>query len=145
MRIEKEFRNSCLAANGEPASYRFCDRLPEGEASVFAALASYMEVQVLRFERHIIHSKPDQFGNAQSGGDAQVEHGSIADAESRGGIWVIENGFALLGGEMIDQGSVGLLVGNGMDSTDLLERARNAMLHKTHKRLDCGQPSVAGA
>ena len=112
---------------------------------MFAPLAANLKVQVVRVEGHIVEAKPDQLGDTQSAGEAQVKHGAVADAEPHGWIGRVEKGFALLGVEVVDHSPIGSLHGDREHAFDLLERLRHAIFDEVHERFDGSQTGIAGA
>lgn len=99
----------------------------------------------MRLQHHVVESKADEFGYAQAGSEAQVQHGSITDARPVNRLGCIEQRLDLLRGQVPHQARVGLLRRYGEDALDLFQCRRRAILHKVHERLDRSKTYVAGA
>ncbi len=98
----------------------------------------------VRLKFQVVQSQSNEFGNAQSRREAQMEHGAIADAVPMGGFGRIEDGLNLLHCEMPDETRVGLLCRDRLNAPDLLQSRRHAILHEVHERFDGGQSNISG-
>ena len=79
----------------QPGSQRRRRRFPQRQASFPSALAMDEHIG-LGLKLQIIKAEADQFGDAQSAGVAQVQHGAVADAGPRGWVGCIQNGLHFL-------------------------------------------------
>ena len=76
----------------------------------------------VRLKIQIVKSQPDQFGDTQSSGKAEVNHGAIPDAISFGWIRRIHDGLHLFNREVPDYAYIGFFSGiaNIFDRPSLL-------------------------
>ena len=143
--IEKELRDGCRAANGEPGAEGVADLLPQQKRALLAPLAAHADLDIPPVEAHVVEVQADELGDPQPAGEAQVEHGAVTNPEARRGVRRVEDGTGVRRRQMPHQARVGAVYGDGEDAADLVERGRDAVLEKAHEGADGGEPRVAGA
>src|SRR5208337_2574499 len=82
-------------------------------------------------EIDLIEAQTHQFRHAQ------------ARAESHAQVWCVEQSLQLLAREVADQGQVGLLHGDGMDPTRLVDAGRQPVFQIAEERVDRGESGVS--
>jgi len=94
-------------------------------------------------EIDLIEAQTHQFRHAQARGEGQMQHGPISYAESHAQVWCVEQSLQLLAREVADQGQVGLLHGDGMDPTRLVDAGRQPVFQIAEERVDRGESGVS--
>src|SRR5215471_6360014 len=74
-----------------------------------------------------------------------MEHGPITNAQTATEIGRVEQDVHFIHREMADERDVGPLVGNGENTTALLQERRDAIFAKAHKGFNRSQSDIAGS
>src|SRR5205823_5120170 len=90
--IEKELRDGCRAANGEPGAEGVADLLPQQKRALLAPLAAHADLDIPPVEAHLVEAQADEFGDPQPAGETQVEHGAVTNSKARRGVRRVQDG-----------------------------------------------------
>ena len=84
----------------------------------------------------IIKSEADQFGNTESSGKTEVEHGAIPSAGTCRRFRSIKQGLQLFMVEITDKGLVRFFEGDRQDTSHLFDSGGNSILRRLAGRVE---------
>jgi hypothetical protein len=93
----------------------------------------------------IIKPKANQFGDPQSSGKADVEHGPITSSGTSAWIRSVKQRLQFFVVEIVDEGIVGFLEGNRQDTSDLFNCRGDPILDEMRERLYGSETGVSRA
>src|SRR5882724_9742274 len=97
----------------------------------------------VRMERELVTTQSDEFGDAQTGGKSQMQHGPIARAAASVGIGRIEQCLHFCVCEIVDECLVRSFDRDSFDATDLIEAAGQAILQEAEEGFDGTEPGIS--
>jgi hypothetical protein len=91
----------------------------------------------------VLQREPHQFGNAQAAREAEVQHRTVPNSESRCDVWRGEDGAHFVQREMPHERLVVAFPRDGVDLPRLCQGGGHAELDIPDEGFDCGEPSIA--
>jgi hypothetical protein len=118
--IREDLRARRLPALSDPRSNGSRRLLPERQEALAATLSAHPN-RWLRVKCHVVHDQADQLGDAQTGCERYVQHGSIADSIASNGAGGVKKSLGFGKRQMRDESFVGLLQRDGKDPPSLFQ------------------------
>ena len=119
-RVDEEFRHQDRSPHSQPSAQSHSGFLPQRQAALLSPFAVHKNAG-LRVQRQIFEPKTCELGHTQPCGEAQVQHGTIANTGPRNWFRRIQERLNFLRAEVPHQTRISLLHRNGEDASGLLQ------------------------